>query len=107
MRREFSTSAARGPVRGRQVNGLLAGPRAAAAKLHEQLATWTTLVESACECVPFLLLLEVGDESYGGLPGLLRRVGSHSQGAGNRGSLVEDQKPFGQILRVFGTGLGG
>src|SRR5215210_3076455 len=53
------------------------------------------------------LLSEVGDENCGDLPGLVRSVFGHPQRVGNGGSLVEDQKPLGQVLRIIGATLGG
>jgi hypothetical protein len=56
---------------------LSAAPKTSTAKLREQLATQTTIVEAACEYVPLLLLLEVGDETFGSLLGFLHRLSGH------------------------------
>ena len=64
---------------------LSTAPKTSTAKLGK-LATQTTIVEAACEYVPLLLRLEVGDETFGSVLGFLHRVSSHPQGTSNRSS---------------------
>ena len=65
---------------------LSTAPKTSTAKLREQLATQTTIVEAACEYVLLLLRLEVSYETFGSVLGFLHRVSSHPQGTSNRSS---------------------
>src|ERR687896_584081 len=67
----------------------------------------TTAHISADPTLFVLLLLEVGDEGPGDLPGLSRSVFGHPQRVGDVGSLVEDPEHLGQVLWILGANLGG